>query len=198
MIRYRKLTVTSNRGITLCHKVVPVISHVLSSTYYWWLYMHISRKQEKKVVTFFVLVILIDIQNICSINSRALAVGLMAWSYRKPIYSSRYQYGLPKMHLISMKPSTLELCSAFNTAGWLGRGYKTIVVLRLFDYSPLLTRKSAVDKQAKSYTCKWKKTVSGQSPSHCSKTLSINRWESLRMSFNRGGTELVSGYCRSV
>lgn len=123
MIRYRKLTVTSNRGITLCHKVVPVISHVLSSTYYWWLYMHISRKQEKKVVTFFVLVILIDIQNICSINSRALAVGLMAWSYRKPIYSSRYQYGLPKMHFISMKPSTtLELCSAFNTAGWLGAG----------------------------------------------------------------------------
>lgn len=53
MIRYRKLTVTSNRGITLCHKVVPVISHVLSSTYYCWLYMHISRKQEKKVVTFF-------------------------------------------------------------------------------------------------------------------------------------------------
>lgn len=123
MIRYRKLTVTSNRGITLCHKVVPVISHVLSSTYYWWLYMHISRKQEKKVVTFFVLVILIDIQNICSINSRALAVGLMAWSYRKPIYSSRYQYGLPKMHFISMKPSTTQkLCSAFNTAGWLGAG----------------------------------------------------------------------------
>lgn len=123
MIRYRKLTVTSNRGITLCHKVVPVISHVLSSTYYCWLYMHISRKQEKKVVTFFILIILIDIQNICSINSRALAVGLMAWSDRKPIYSSRYQYGLPKMHFISMKPSTTQkLCSAFNTAGWLGAG----------------------------------------------------------------------------
>lgn len=190
MIRYRKLTVTSNRGITLCHKVVPVIIDGCTCIF--------PGNKKKRLLLFFVLVILIDIQNVCSINSRALAVGLMAWSDRKPIYSSRYQYGLPKMHFISMKPSTLELCSASNTAGWLGRGYKTIVVLRLFDYSPLLTRKIAVDKQAKSYTCKWKKTVSGQSPSHCSKTLSINRWESLRMSFNRGGTELVSGYCCSV
>lgn len=38
---------------------------------YWWLYMHISRKQEKKgCYFFFILIILIDIQNICSINSR--------------------------------------------------------------------------------------------------------------------------------
>lgn len=43
--------------------------------------MHISWKQEKKVVTFFILIILIDIQNICSINSRALAVGLMAYGH---------------------------------------------------------------------------------------------------------------------
>lgn len=79
--------------------------------------------RKKRLLLFFILIILIDIQNICSINSRALAVGLMAWSDRKPIYSSRYQYGLPKMHFISMKPSTTQkLCSAFNTAGWLGAG----------------------------------------------------------------------------
>lgn len=115
MIRYRKLTVTSNRGITLCHKVVPVIIDGCTCIF--------PGNKKKRLLLFFVLVILIDIQNICSINSRALAVGLMAWSDRKPIYSSRYQYGLPKMHFISMKPSTtLELCSAFNTAGWLGAG----------------------------------------------------------------------------
>lgn len=114
MIRYRKLTVTSNRGITLCHKVVPVIIDGCTCIF--------PGNKKKRLLLFFVLVILIDIQNICSINSRALAVGLMAWSYRKPIYSSRFQYGLPKMHFISMKPSTLELCSASNTAGWLGAG----------------------------------------------------------------------------
>lgn len=116
MIRYRKLTVTSNRGITLCHKVVPVIIDGCTCIFP-------GNKKKKRLLLFFILIILIDIQNICSINSRALAVGLMAWSDRKPIYSSRYQYGLPKMHFISMKPSTtLELCSAFNTAGWLGAG----------------------------------------------------------------------------
>lgn len=128
MIRYRKLTVTSNRGITLCHKVVPVIIDGCTCIF--------PGNKKKKVVTFFILIILIDIQNICSINSRALAVGLMAWSDRKPIYSSRYQYGLPKMHFISMKPSTtLELYSAFNTAGWLGAGVQDdscFKTLRLF------------------------------------------------------------------
>lgn len=152
MIRYRKLTVTSNRGITLCHKVVPVISHVLSSTYYWWLYMHISRKQEKKVVTFFILIILIDIQNICSINSRALAVGLMAYGHigsqfirlhinMDSLKCTSFLWSLQR-HRSCVRPLTPPV-------DW-GRGYKTIVVLRLFDYSPLLTRKIAVDKQENS------------------------------------------------
>lgn len=43
--------------------------------------------RKKRLLLFFILIILIDIQNICSINSRALAVGLMAWPDRKPIYS---------------------------------------------------------------------------------------------------------------
>lgn len=156
--------------------------------------------KKKRLLLFFVLVILIDIQNICSINSRALAVGLMAYGHigsqfirldinMDSLKCTSFLWSLQR-HWSCVRPLTPPV-------DW-GRGYKTIVVLRLFDYSPLLTRKIAVDKQAKSYTCKCKKTVSGQSPSHCSKTLSINRWESLRMSFNRGGTELVSGYCRSV
>lgn len=156
--------------------------------------------KKKRLLLFFVLVILIDIQNICSINSRALAVGLMAYGHIGSQFI-RLHINMDSLKCTSFLWSLQRHRSCVRPlippVDW-GRGYKTIVVLRLFDYSPLLTRKIAVDKQAKSYTCKWKKTVSGQSPSHCSKTLSINRWESLRMSFNRGGTELVSGYCRSV
>lgn len=120
---------------------------------YWWLYMHISRKQEKKrLLLFFILIILIDIQNICSINSRALAVGLMAYGHIGSQFI-RLHINMDSLKCTSFLWSLQRHRSCVRPlippVDW-GRGYKTIVVLRLFDYSPLLTRKIAVDKQENS------------------------------------------------
>lgn len=108
--------------------------------------------KKKRLLLFFVLVILIDIQNICSINSRALAVGLMAYGHIGSQFI-RLHINMDSLKCTSFLWSLQRHRSCVRPlippVDW-GRGYKTIVVLRLFDYSPLLTRKIAVDKQENS------------------------------------------------